>query len=141
MVIFLGALILSSGIGLWSVCHFSWNFISCFRCQMAIPFCRTVFMAIEVYKSNSSSFCYNDMPLNADISKAILATAEQRGIEKSTCPSEIARMLFPADWRKHMSEIVGEAIELQHKGKVVITQKGKPVDIDRIKGPIRITIR
>jgi hypothetical protein len=70
----------------------------------------------------------------------ILSVAEQRGPEKTTCPSEIARMLFPDDWRKHMKEVVDVAIDLHNEGKVVITQKGVPVDVDHIKGPIRIKI-
>lgn len=75
-----------------------------------------------------------------DIKKTILSTAAGRGAEKSTCPSEIARTLFPVGWRRHMKRIVELAIELQQQGKVLITQKGKPVDIATIRGPIRIKI-
>lgn len=75
-----------------------------------------------------------------DISTTILSTAESRGPDKSTCPSEIARMLFPGDWRNHMKEVVDVAIDLQNKGKVLITQKGVPIDVNHIKGPIRIKI-
>ncbi|TFF33886.1 DUF3253 domain-containing protein [Mucilaginibacter psychrotolerans] len=72
------------------------------------------------------------------IPQAILAKAIQRGPDKSTCPSEIARELFPADWRKHMQEVRDAAIELQQEGKVSITQKGRPVDTENIIGPVRI---
>ncbi|RZL20105.1 MAG: DUF3253 domain-containing protein [Pedobacter sp.] len=75
-----------------------------------------------------------------DIKTTILTVAENRGPEKSTCPSEIARMLFPDDWRKHMSEVADVAINLHHQGKVAITQKGIPIDVHHIKGPIRIKI-
>lgn len=75
-----------------------------------------------------------------DISATILSTAIQRGPQKSTCPSEIARMLFPDDWRKHMKHIVEVAIDLHHQGKVAITQKGILIDVNHIKGPIRIKI-
>jgi len=81
-----------------------------------------------------------NVDLQGDISAMILSVAMQRGTEKSTCPSEIARMLFPGDWRKHMKEVVDVAIDLQHQNKVIITQKGAPVDIEHIKGPIRIKI-
>ncbi|QRR02474.1 DUF3253 domain-containing protein [Dyadobacter sandarakinus] len=74
------------------------------------------------------------------IATTILATAMHRGAEKSTCPSEIARMLFPDDWRNHMKEVREVAIELHNKGSVVITQKGVPVDVEHIKGPVRIRI-
>lgn len=78
--------------------------------------------------------------MQQDIGTTILSTAAQRGPEKSTCPSEIARMLFPDDWRDHMKSVVEEAIDLHNQGKVVITQKGIPVDVNHIKGPIRIKI-
>jgi hypothetical protein len=39
-----------------------------------------------------------------------------------------------------MKDVVNVAIDLQHQGKVVITQKGVPVDLNQIKGPIRIKI-
>lgn len=80
------------------------------------------------------------MQVQRDITPTILSTAESRGPDKSTCPSEIARMLFPGDWRKHMKEVVDVAIELHNQGKVAITQKGIPIDVDHIRGPIRIKI-
>lgn len=80
------------------------------------------------------------MEQHPDISATILAMAKQRGPEKSTCPSEIARKLFPDDWPEHMRNVVDVAIDLHIQGKVVITQKGTPVDVNHIKGPIRIKI-
>ena len=80
------------------------------------------------------------MQKDSIISATILTVANHRGTEKSTCPSEIARMLYPADWRKHMKEVTDEAIDLHLGGKIVITQKGLPVDVNHIKGPIRIKI-
>jgi hypothetical protein len=74
------------------------------------------------------------------IATTILSTATHRGAEKSTCPSEIARILFPDDWRKHMSDVRDVAIDLHNKGSVAITQKGVPVDVKNIKGPVRIKI-
>jgi len=74
------------------------------------------------------------------IATTILSTAIHRGAEKSTCPSEIARMLFPDAWRKHMKDVLEVAIDLHNKGSVVITQKGMPVDVKSIKGPVRIKI-
>ena len=72
------------------------------------------------------------------IIESILSAAEARGREKTFCPSEIARELFPKDWRAHMQEVVNVAISLQNQGKVLITQKGKAIDLNDIKGPIRI---
>ena len=78
--------------------------------------------------------------LPADISSTISSVARARGAEKSTCPSEIARMLFAGDWGKHMEEVCDVAIDLHRSKKIVITQKGEPVDVDHIKGPVRIKI-
>ena len=75
-----------------------------------------------------------------DILTTILSVATQRGTDKSTCPSEIARTLFPNDWRKHMKDVVDVVIDLHNQGKVVITQKGIPINVNHIKGPIRIKI-
>jgi hypothetical protein len=72
------------------------------------------------------------------IAARILMVAEQRGSDKSTCPSEIARMLFPNDWREHMRTIMEVAIDLSIDGKILITQKGKAIDVGKIKGPVRI---
>ena len=80
------------------------------------------------------------MATTPDVSQAIIIMATLRGPDKTVCPSEIARALFPGDWRKHMNEVRASAIELQLEGKVIITQKGKPVDVDKIKGPVRIRI-
>jgi len=66
--------------------------------------------------------------------------ATERGVNKTICPSEVARAMFPANWRKHMENIREVAIDLQQQGKVTITQKGEPVDVNHIKGPIRIKI-
>mgnify|MGYP003576440166 CR=1 FL=1 len=76
----------------------------------------------------------------AVIAKRIITTATERGPDKSTCPSEIARMLFPDDWRDHMKAVLGVAIDLVRQGKVMITKKGEAVDINNIKGAVRIKI-
>jgi hypothetical protein len=83
-------------------------------------------------------FCYIPMQQHTDIHEAIISIVTHRGHEKSTCPSEIARMLFPDDWRRHMKDVLHVAIQLHIQGEVVITQKGKPIDVKYIKGPIRI---
>ncbi|WCT13442.1 DUF3253 domain-containing protein [Mucilaginibacter jinjuensis] len=74
------------------------------------------------------------------ICKTILQITRERGVLKTTCPSEIAREMFPKDWRNHMGEIREAAIALHKTGKVLLMQKGKMIDPDEIKGPIRIRI-
>ena len=80
------------------------------------------------------------MQMSKPIADTILSMAAKRGPLKTICPSDVARQMFPDDWRKHMDEIREEAIVLHKAGKVYITQKGIPVDVDHIKGPIRIKI-
>src|ERR1700761_913301 len=72
------------------------------------------------------------------VQQKILEMAGARSPDKTVCPSEIARELFPADWRKHMTEVRDSAVELHQTGEVTITQKGQPIDVNHIKGPIRI---
>jgi len=73
------------------------------------------------------------------IEKQILLLLEERGKDKSICPSEVARQLFPEDWRMHMEEIreIGKKLAVQKK--ILITQKNKVVDLNNIKGPIRFS--
>jgi hypothetical protein len=75
------------------------------------------------------------------ITTSILSAAIHRNTEKSTCPCEIACLLFPNDWREHMKDVIDVAIDLHNKGSVVITQKGIPIDVKDFKGPVRIKIR
>ena len=83
-------------------------------------------------------FAMNPKP--SPIAQTILTMATERGADKTICPSEVARALFDTHWRKHMDDVRQAAIALQQQGKVSITQKGEPVDVDHIKGPIRIKI-
>jgi hypothetical protein len=75
------------------------------------------------------------------ISETIIQLATNRGKGKTICPSEVARTLWPADWRTHMQEVRNEAFELQRKGQVQVTQKGVNVINAEVKGPIRIAIK
>ena len=74
------------------------------------------------------------------LSKTILSLAAARGTDKTICPSEVARMLWPGQWRSRMSEVRSAAFALRDQGKVQISQKGEEVLSDGVKGPIRIRI-
>ncbi len=78
------------------------------------------------------------MPLDPEIAKAILSLTATRGAEKSICPSEVARQLYPDNWRDRMQDVVDVAIAMHRKGEVLVVQHGEPVDVNQIKGPIRI---
>jgi hypothetical protein len=56
----------------------------------------------------------------------------------SICPSDVARALFPDDFRAHMEDVRRAARRLAHRGAVRITQGGRAVDPASFRGPIRI---
>ncbi|SIS72053.1 DUF3253 domain-containing protein [Belliella pelovolcani] len=61
---------------------------------------------------------------------------------KSFCPSEVVRWIFPEAWRNFMDEVYQEMMRLYQEGKIIVTQKGIPVDpFLNPKGPVRITVK
>lgn len=75
------------------------------------------------------------------IQERILSLATERGAEKSLCPSEVARSLWPSDWEEHMEEVRRVARLLHDKSLIEITQKGQVVKDLNFKGPIRLRIK
>jgi hypothetical protein len=76
---------------------------------------------------------------DADIEKTILALLEQRDEGKTICPSEAARALAgDEDFRPLMDPVrrVADAMD-----EVEITQKGRAVELDAARGPIRLRLR
>ena len=75
------------------------------------------------------------------IRQVILSLAKQRGKDKSFCPSEVARELFPTDWRERLDLVRLVAQEMIVSGDIVATQHGKPVpDIQGARGPVRLKL-
>lgn len=74
------------------------------------------------------------------IEKTILAMATNRGTDKTICPSEVARAMFGEKWRSQMQTVRDAAFNLAAENKVTVMQKGKKVDPEHLKGPIRIQI-
>lgn len=70
----------------------------------------------------------------------MLALLNDKGHEKSICPSEVARLCFPNNWREKMKEVREVAKEMNKHGEVLITQRGLVVTLDEVKGPIRIKL-
>lgn len=66
--------------------------------------------------------------------------AASRGADKTICPSEVARVLFGDNWRKEMQTVRDAAFGLAEENQVMVTQKGKKVDPENLKGPVRIKI-
>ncbi|MBX9926587.1 MAG: DUF3253 domain-containing protein [Hyphomicrobiaceae bacterium] len=76
----------------------------------------------------------------AQIELVILEMTEQRGPNKSICPSDVARRLAgDGDWRAMMVDVRSVAVQLALAGKIAITQGGVPVhSTSVVKGPIRL---
>ena len=81
------------------------------------------------------------LPSNQLIEAALLALVVQRGKHTSACPSEVARRVSPADWRKLMPLVRDVARQLALRGLLDISQGGKSVSPDEPwKGPIRLRL-
>jgi hypothetical protein len=72
------------------------------------------------------------------LEQAILSLLKSRAATSSICPSEAARLVFPADWAKQMEPARQAARRLVARGVIEITQQGKVVDPSTAKGPIRL---
>ena len=70
---------------------------------------------------------------------AIFDFCRRRG-EKSFCPSEVVRLMYPEDWELFMPEIREEMMQMYRQGLIQVTQKGHPIDPNfQPKGPVRIS--
>ncbi len=74
------------------------------------------------------------------IRQTILEKVQERGADKSICPSEVARQLGGEEWRSLMPTVRAIAASLAETGAIVITQRGKPVSLKDAKGPIRLRL-
>lgn len=71
---------------------------------------------------------------------AIMEMGRQRN-GNNFCPSEIVRWLFPQDWRQFMPDIQAEMMRLYDEDKIVVLQKGEPVEKGPVpRGPVRIKV-
>lgn len=72
-----------------------------------------------------------------DIERTILALLDQRDEGKTICPSEAARALAD-DFRPLMDDVRRVADGM---AQVEITQKGRVVELDAARGPIRLRLK
>ena len=78
----------------------------------------------------------SDREMEAAISPAL----DARSPDKSICPSEVARALDD-DWRPLMPDVRRVAQDMADRGLVQVTQKGRPVEAQAARGPIRLSLR
>ena len=79
-------------------------------------------------------------PDAAAIADAIRRLVAERGAARSICPSEVARLLSPDDWRPLLGAVRGAAAGLARDGEIEILRKGRAVEPDSPRGVIRLRI-
>ncbi|RSS57655.1 DUF3253 domain-containing protein [Streptomyces sp. WAC01280] len=75
------------------------------------------------------------------LEQTILELLRRRAPGASICPSDAARAAYQGDddgWRALMEPARLAARHLVDEGEAEITQRGRPVDPGRTRGPIRI---
>jgi hypothetical protein len=74
------------------------------------------------------------------IAAAIVERLRGRAPGATCCPSEIARVLAPDDWRSWMEPVRAAARALADAGLLEITQRGRVIDGHAARGPIRLRL-
>ncbi len=79
-------------------------------------------------------------PDDARIEETVRRLVDERGPEKTICPSEAARALAgpDGDFRPLMDDVRRVAFGLVDGGELEVTQKGEVVDGRTARGPIRL---
>ena len=75
---------------------------------------------------------------DARIERTIFDLLAQRDAGKTICPSDAARALDAEDWRPLMDPVRRVADGMD---EIEITQKGRVVELDAARGPIRLRRR
>jgi hypothetical protein len=71
------------------------------------------------------------------LERAIEDLLIERGA-RTICPSEAAKRVDPEGWRELMEPTRMAARRLCHEGRVRITQQGRTIDPDQMRGPVRL---
>lgn len=80
--------------------------------------------------------------LNIRITSTIRALLRKRD-GASICPSDVARVVGGdgEKWRARMPDVRRVAATMAAAGDVIVTQKGAEVDLETVRGPVRISVR
>jgi len=77
-----------------------------------------------------------------DAERAILDLLARRDPGKTICPSDAARALGGDDGFRPLMGLVRDAARgLVADGRIEVTQRGEPVDLDRVRGAIRLRLQ
>jgi hypothetical protein len=72
--------------------------------------------------------------------QCLITKVRSRGLEKSICPSEVAREMGGDEWRSLMPLVREIGAELVQEGSIIALQQGNSVDPLHAKGPIRFQV-
>lgn len=72
-----------------------------------------------------------------EIRSELLRLVRARGVDKTICPSEVARAVAGAQWRELMNSVREVGVQLAREGVIVVTQRGSVVDPMKARGAIR----
>lgn len=72
------------------------------------------------------------------LTAAIRTLLRHRDPEKTICPSDAARVVGGEQWRDAMDSARAVAGELAAAGVIEVRQRGDKVELDQVKGPIRL---
>lgn len=72
------------------------------------------------------------------VREAILALTAERGVGKTICPTDAARLVSEKHFQRVIKDVRAEAVRLAKAGHISIYRKGKPVDPDEFKGVYRL---
>jgi hypothetical protein len=81
-----------------------------------------------------------ETPSDSDLRGAIMDLVQERGPDKTICPSEAARRVS-SSWRPLMGRIRRVAMVLAKEGRVRIEKGGEPIEPDALVGPVRLRLR
>ncbi|WP_144607102.1 DUF3253 domain-containing protein [Algoriphagus algorifonticola] len=75
-----------------------------------------------------------------DILKEAILEMSRLRAEKSFCPSEVVRVMYPESWRHFLTEVREKAWEMYLDGEIHLSQNGKSLNKEEKPiGPIRIS--
>ena len=74
----------------------------------------------------------------SEAERAILDLLAQRDPGKTICPSDAARAMGGDGFRPLMPVVRDAARALVAEGRIEVTQRGEPVDLDSARGAIRL---
>lgn len=75
------------------------------------------------------------------LEQRIIEVLSARARDATICPSEIAMVMAPDDWRPLMEPVREAARRLVASGVLDITQGGRVVDGSTARGPIRLRLK